>query len=310
MSKEIKIERNTKEITGKSIDEVSSQFTPYNEVMEEDKCSTAKRFKELCEKGGFKKNKSKTDIGRDEYEDDTREETSETNVLKKYQTDVIKNNIKKNLSKALLTHEEENALKEKFIQEKTDKVMKNIEDLSKTYEPYENIEKGVEIDEVAMMKMISKLFGKDFKTTEEHCELVKTALEKFHERMENEIQDTAEVNKSQNENEEYVKPLCEVKFEPGEQPPVYTEVTFEDITKDLVELHRNKNNDYGDAAHQSYKEFGITSYVIRLNDKLNRLKVLTKPGAKMKVLDESIIDTLKDLAAYAIMAIESLNTWR
>ena len=85
---------------------------------------------------------------------------------------------------------------------------------------------------------------------------------------------------------------------------------FEDIAKELVELHRRKNNDYGDAAHQSYKEFGITSYVIRLNDKLNRLKALTKPGTTMKVQDESIIDTLKDLAAYAIMAIESLSTWR
>ena len=74
-----------------------------------------------------------------------------------------------------------------------------------------------------------------------------------------------------------------------------------------MDLHAKKNKDYGNAAHQSYKEFGITSYVIRLNDKLNRLKALTKPGATMKVQDESIIDTLKDLAAYAIMAIESLS---
>jgi hypothetical protein len=114
----------------------------------------------------------------------------------------------------------------------------------------------------------------------------------------------------QDKKEAYVKPLCKVNFEPGEQPPVYTEISFEDIAKDLIELHRKKNSDYGNAAHESYKEFGITSYVIRLNDKLSRLKALTKPGATMKVQDESIIDTLKDLAAYAIMAIESLSTWK
>lgn len=81
---------------------------------------------------------------------------------------------------------------------------------------------------------------------------------------------------------------------------------FDGICQDLMALHARKNKDYGNAAHESYKEFGLISYVIRLNDKLNRLKSLTKPGTEMEVKDESIIDTLKDLAAYSIMAIESL----
>ena len=99
----------------------------------------------------------------------------------------------------------------------------------------------------------------------------------------------------------------------GEEPeglPVITlrEYSFDDILWKLREIHARKNHDYGNAAHESYKEFGFISYVIRLNDKLKRLKSLTKPGAEQQVKEESIIDTLMDLAAYSIMAIESLKS--
>lgn len=83
---------------------------------------------------------------------------------------------------------------------------------------------------------------------------------------------------------------------------------FDGICRDLMALHARKNHDYGNAAHESYKEFGLVSYIIRLNDKMNRLKSLTKPGIAQKVTSESIEDTLMDLAAYAIMAIESLRS--
>ena len=82
---------------------------------------------------------------------------------------------------------------------------------------------------------------------------------------------------------------------------------FNGICQDLMALHAKKNKDYGNAADASYREFGLVSYVIRLNDKMNRLKSLTKPGAEQEVKAESIEDTLMDLAAYAIMAIESLR---
>ena len=112
---------------------------------------------------------------------------------------------------------------------------------------------------------------------------------------------------------QYVKPECgyvgiNPEYEP-EQKNMVEKIepnSFDGICFDLMDLHRRKNKDYGNAADASYREFGIVSYVIRLNDKLNRLKSLTKPGATMEVKDESIIDTFKDLAAYSIMAIESL----
>ena len=100
---------------------------------------------------------------------------------------------------------------------------------------------------------------------------------------------------------EYVAPECKIDEKcavPGD---------FDGICSDLMALHARKNKDYGNAAHESYKEFGLISYVIRLNDKMKRLKSLTKPGAEISVKGESIEDTLMDLAAYAIMAIESLR---
>ena len=84
--------------------------------------------------------------------------------------------------------------------------------------------------------------------------------------------------------------------------------SFADIVWKLNDLHERKNHDYGNAAHESYKEFGLISYIIRLNDKMKRLKSLTKPGAEQQVKEESIVDTLMDLAAYSIMAIESLKS--
>ncbi len=69
-----------------------------------------------------------------------------------------------------------------------------------------------------------------------------------------------------------------------------------------------KNHDYGDAFHQSYEEFGLVSPVIRLTDKLNRLKSLchnAEKGAMVK--DESIQDTLLDLANYAVMTLAEME---
>ena len=68
-------------------------------------------------------------------------------------------------------------------------------------------------------------------------------------------------------------------------------------------LHRTyvrKNNDYGDSFSESMDEYGLTSALIRMGDKLSRLKSLNKSETVM-VRDESLQDTLLDLANYAIM---------
>ena len=74
-----------------------------------------------------------------------------------------------------------------------------------------------------------------------------------------------------------------------------------DICKGLNEIYAQKNHDYGDSFGKGYTEYGMVMAVIRLEDKLNRLKSLIK--AESLVKDESINDTLMDLANYAIMTV-------
>ena len=73
----------------------------------------------------------------------------------------------------------------------------------------------------------------------------------------------------------------------------------------LHTLYINKNHDYGDSFGKSYKEYGLTMAAIRLDDKLNRFKSLMK--GDQKVNDESIVDTLRDLANYALMTVVELE---
>ena len=189
----------------------------------------------------------------------------------------------------LLTKEQEEELKEKFIQEKTDEMMNAVKELSKVYTPKENIVVSKKISEGDMFEIARKIFG-----IEKHP----SRLEKFKKFVQA-CQKAAE--EREQDKKEYVAPECEVKCDVGR-------LYFDGILDELKDLHTRKNKDYGNAAHESYKEFGIVSYVIRLNDKLNRLKSLTKPDVEQQVKEESIVDTLMDLAAYSIMAIESLKS--
>lgn len=74
------------------------------------------------------------------------------------------------------------------------------------------------------------------------------------------------------------------------------------ICDEINELYAKKNHDYGDSFAQSFREEGMAMARIRLGDKFNRLKALTR-GGEQKVADESIRDTLIDLANYAIMTV-------
>ena len=74
------------------------------------------------------------------------------------------------------------------------------------------------------------------------------------------------------------------------------------ICDSLTALYKRKNHDYGDSFGKSFAEYGMAMPCIRLEDKLNRLKALTLTGDQ-QVNDESIDDTLMDLANYAIMTL-------
>lgn len=76
---------------------------------------------------------------------------------------------------------------------------------------------------------------------------------------------------------------------------------FFDITAKMANTYRAKNHDYGNSFEQSLDEFGLVASVVRLGDKMNRIKSLVKKEAQVK--DESIRDTLLDMANYAIMTV-------
>lgn len=78
-------------------------------------------------------------------------------------------------------------------------------------------------------------------------------------------------------------------------------VIFKDILNKMYEIYERKNADYGNSFSKSYEEFGLVSPVIRLSDKVERLKTLCNKEAQVK--DESIIDTLIDIAVYAVLTV-------
>ena len=79
-----------------------------------------------------------------------------------------------------------------------------------------------------------------------------------------------------------------------------------EICKEINNLYERKNHDYGDSFHQTFTEEGMAMPRIRLGDKLARFKSLTKSEVQ-EVKDESIRDTLIDLANYAIMTVLELD---
>ena len=81
------------------------------------------------------------------------------------------------------------------------------------------------------------------------------------------------------------------------------------ICEELNITYEKKNQDYGDSYSKSFEEFGPVMCAIRLDDKLNRFKTLIKGQATPQV-DESIEDTLLDLANYAIMAAMEMRALR
>lgn len=92
----------------------------------------------------------------------------------------------------------------------------------------------------------------------------------------------------------------------GSEPELSESVKqFIDITKKMAKTYAAKNHDYGNSFEESLDEFGLVASVVRLGDKMNRIKSLIKKEAQVK--DESIKDTLLDMANYAIMTVMWIN---
>lgn len=73
-----------------------------------------------------------------------------------------------------------------------------------------------------------------------------------------------------------------------------------------LELYRQKNELYGDSFAKTFGQYGPISALTRMRDKLDRLETLIL-NPNLDSRDESIIDTLNDLANYCDMTIEVMT---
>lgn len=81
---------------------------------------------------------------------------------------------------------------------------------------------------------------------------------------------------------------------------------FKELCDEALQTYIKKNQDYGDSFNKSFQEFGLVSAVVRITDKMERIKSLCKKKENL-VKDESIIDTLKDMSNYCLMTVIELE---
>lgn len=74
------------------------------------------------------------------------------------------------------------------------------------------------------------------------------------------------------------------------------------LTERMVELYSRKNKDYGDSFDKSLYEDGLLVAKIRLGDKMRRFNELITSDSNVD--DESMKDTLIDIANYAAMTLK------
>ena len=112
---------------------------------------------------------------------------------------------------------------------------------------------------------------------------------------------TVEIEEKINTKETLQKTLDEVK------EPVENEFMeeYKKIVTETMELCVKKNKDYGSSVEDTFEKFGDISYIVRITDKYNRIcSLLNREG---EVKDESIDDTIRDMANYAFLWLASRN---
>lgn len=80
-----------------------------------------------------------------------------------------------------------------------------------------------------------------------------------------------------------------------------------EICKQLNETYIQKNKAYGNSFTDTFNKLGIISAVTRITDKYNRLVNLAT-NHNIDIGDESIKDTLLDMANYCIMTYMELDS--
>ena len=82
--------------------------------------------------------------------------------------------------------------------------------------------------------------------------------------------------------------------------------TFSKIVTEMIALYAKKNHDYGNSFDEGCDKIGTGYPLGRLLDKMNRLIACMGKEDEMQV-NESIEDTLTDLACYSVMTLSYLK---
>lgn len=81
----------------------------------------------------------------------------------------------------------------------------------------------------------------------------------------------------------------------------------QELTEQLNWLYKVKNAKYGDSFGKKVRKRGLMSALDRMEDKWNRLENLIENNEDGSDTDESLEDTLIDLANYCLMTIMEIN---
>lgn len=93
-----------------------------------------------------------------------------------------------------------------------------------------------------------------------------------------------------------------IKVDATTSPMTDDERRHRKILDEMADTFSKKNSDYGNAFEEILDDFGASYAVGRLKEKLKRLTQLVVSN-KQEVKDESIEDTLLDMANYAVLTI-------
>ena len=77
---------------------------------------------------------------------------------------------------------------------------------------------------------------------------------------------------------------------------------IDEACNELARVLKEKNKKYGDSFSKTADEYGNAVLLLRIQDKLNRLKKLLILKENFSGLEESVEDTFLDLAGYAVLS--------
>ena len=134
-----------------------------------------------------------------------------------------------------------------------------------------------------------------------NCDCREGLIEYLEEDIEVNESDLKDAEIKENTKETLQKTLDKVK------EPVENEFMeeYKKIVTETMELCVKKNKDYGSSVQDTFEKFGDISYLVRITDKYNRIcSLLNREG---EVKDESIDDTIRDMANYSFLWLASRN---